>query len=85
MGNLAFEQPCHRNLGEFRGPGASRDHAKTSWSGCHRLMAYAMGKNQRTNSECGGQLGWDWGFPAFHRPHSGTGRKDTHNGKRCGN
>ena len=37
MGKLAFEQPCHRNLGEFRGPGASRDHAKTSWSGCHRL------------------------------------------------
>ena len=35
--------------------------------------------------ESGGQRGWDLGFPALHRHHSGTGRKDTHNGKRCGN
>ena len=25
----------------------------------------------------GGQRGWDLGFPALHRHHSGTGRKDT--------
>ena len=29
--------------------------------------------------------GGDLGFPALHRHHSGTGRKDTQNGKRCGN
>jgi len=44
-------------------------------------------KNKQTNNspESGGQRGWDLGFPALHRHHSGTGRKDTHNGKRCGN
>ena len=36
------------------------------------------------NPESGGQRGWDLGFPALHRHHSGTGRKDTQNGKRCG-
>ena len=29
--------------------------------------------------------GGDLGFPALHRHHSGTGRKDTQNSKRCGN
>ena len=37
------------------------------------------------NTESGGQRGWDLGFPALHRHHSGTGRKDTQNGKRCRN
>ena len=39
----------------------------------------------RTYGKSGGQRGWDLGFPALHRHHSGTGRKDTQNGKRCGN
>ena len=42
-------------------------------------------KKPITNPESGGQRGWDLGFPALHRHHSGTGRKDTQNGKRCGN
>ena len=37
------------------------------------------------STESGGQRKWDLEFPALHRHHSGTGRKDTHNGKRCGN
>ena len=41
--------------------------------------------NNNNNPESGGQRGWDLGFPALHRHHSGTGRKDTQNGKRCGN
>ena len=28
--------------------------------------------------------GGNLGFPALRRHHSATGRKDTHNGKRCG-
>ena len=30
--------------------------------------------NNKTNKQ---QRGWDLGFPALHRHHSGTGRKDT--------
>ena len=41
--------------------------------------------NNKNNPESGGQRGWDLGFPALHRHHSGTKRKDTQNGKRCGN
>ena len=37
------------------------------------------------NTESGGQRWWDWGLPALHRHHLGTGRKDALNGKRCGN
>ena len=29
-----------------------------------------------TNTLSGGQMWWDWGLPALHRHHSGTGRKD---------
>ena len=50
--------------------------------------ASVVGKNQpshNNNTESGGQRWWNWGFPASHRHHSGTGRKDTQNGKRCGN
>ena len=44
---------------------------------------------QKTNNNnnslgSGGQRGWDLEFPALHRHHSGTGRQDTQNGKRCG-
>ena len=42
-------------------------------------------KKPINNPESGGQRRWDLGFPALHRHHSGTGRKDTSNGKRCGN
>ena len=42
-------------------------------------------KKPTNNAESGGQRGWDLGFSALHRHHSGTGRKDTQNGKRCGN
>ena len=42
-------------------------------------------KPTNNNPKSGGQREWDLGFPALHRHHSGTGRKDTQNGKRCGN
>ena len=42
-------------------------------------------KPTHNNTESGGQRGWDWGFPALHPHHSGTIRKHTQNGKRCGN
>ena len=48
------------------------------------LFGAAQEKKQQTNEQSGGQRGWDLGFPALHRHHSGTGRKDTQNGKRCG-
>ena len=41
--------------------------------------------NKNNNLESVGKRGWDLGLPALHRHHSGTGRKDTRNGKRCGN
>ena len=49
------------------------------------LVSTKPKKQQTINPGSGGQRGWDLGFPALHRHHSGTGRKDTHNGKRCGN
>ena len=49
------------------------------------LPAQHQTTNNNNNLESGGQRGWDLGFPALHRHHSGTGRKDTQNGKRCGN
>ena len=39
---------------------------------------HSLGKNDHC-PETGGQRVLDWGFPALHRHHSGTGRKDTHN------
>ena len=57
----------------------------------HKIRLYkekTLNSNNKTNNnnpESGGQRGWDLGFPALHRHHSGTGRKDTQNGKRCGN
>ena len=41
--------------------------------------------SHNNNTESAGQMGWDLGFPALHRHCSGTGRKDTQNGKRRGN
>ena len=54
------------------------------------FFSFWSAQNQKTNNNnnclgSGGQRGWDLGFPALHRHHSGTGRKDTQNGKRCGN
>ena len=53
------------------------------------FFSFWSAQNQKTNNnndspESGGQRGWELGFPALHRHHSGTGRKDTQNGKRCG-
>ena len=36
-------------------------------------------KNSNTYAGSGGRRGWDCGFSALHRHHSGTGRKDTRN------
>ena len=41
--------------------------------------------SHNNDMESGGQRGWDLGFPAVHRHHSGTGRNDNRNGKRRGN
>ena len=41
--------------------------------------------NKRINTKSGGRRRWDWGLPALHRHHSGTGRKVTRTCKRCGN
>ena len=52
------------------------------------FFSFWSAQNQKTNNnnpESGGQRGWDLGFPALHCHHSGTGRKDTQNSKRCGN
>ena len=56
------------------------------------FLSFWSAQNQKTNNNnnnnnlgSGGRRGWDLGFPALHRHHSGTGRKDTQNGKRCGN
>ena len=49
------------------------------------LFGAAQEKKPTNYKRSGGQRGWDLGFPALHRHHSGTGRKDTQNGKRCGN
>ena len=49
-------------------------------------FSFLCGTEENNNNKMsGGQRGWDLGFPALHRHHSGTGRKDTRNGKRCGN
>ena len=52
-------------------------------SGQHKTTK--TNNNNNNSPESGGQRGWDLGFSALHRHHSGTGRKDTQNGERCGN
>ena len=51
----------------------------------HIVGSWLQGRslNNNKNTESGGQRGWDLGFPSLHRRHSGAGRKDTQNGKRC--